>query len=110
MIRRPPRSTRTDTLFPYTTLCRSSGYVERRADATDRRVRRVFITDKGFETIHAMESVGAENNRNILVGISQDDLRVTEATLAKVKANIRAQLNGASLRAKSDSLDEPSPD
>src|SRR3546814_17439275 len=23
MIRRPPRSTRTDTLFPYTTLCRS---------------------------------------------------------------------------------------
>src|SRR3546814_4026864 len=26
MIRRPPRSTRTDTLFPYTTLFRSSGY------------------------------------------------------------------------------------
>src|SRR3546814_3634862 len=25
MIRRPPRSTRTDTLFPYTTLCRSAG-------------------------------------------------------------------------------------
>src|SRR3546814_16536000 len=25
MIRRPPRSTRTDTLFPYTTLCRSHG-------------------------------------------------------------------------------------
>src|SRR3546814_19524444 len=25
MIRRPPRSTRTDTLFPYTTLCRASG-------------------------------------------------------------------------------------
>src|SRR3546814_3825671 len=24
MIRRPPRSTRTDTLLPYTTLCRSS--------------------------------------------------------------------------------------
>src|SRR3546814_4471219 len=26
MIRRPPRSTRTDTLFPYTTLFRSTGY------------------------------------------------------------------------------------
>src|SRR3546814_3983465 len=25
MIRQPPRSTRTDTLFPYTTLCRSDG-------------------------------------------------------------------------------------
>src|SRR3546814_17014921 len=27
MIRRPPRSTRTDTLFPYTTLFRSPDYV-----------------------------------------------------------------------------------
>src|SRR3546814_20236221 len=26
MIRRPPRSTRTDTLFPYTTLFRSNAY------------------------------------------------------------------------------------
>src|SRR3546814_8027125 len=29
MIRRPPRSTRTDTLFPYTTLFRSHGGVDR---------------------------------------------------------------------------------
>src|SRR3546814_6037893 len=29
MIRRPPRSTRTDTLFPYTTLFRSSLFLER---------------------------------------------------------------------------------
>src|SRR3546814_2240496 len=29
MIRRPPRSTRTDTLFPYTTLFRSHGSTER---------------------------------------------------------------------------------
>src|SRR3546814_20824481 len=28
MIRRPPRSTRTDTLFPYTTLFRSPGYTQ----------------------------------------------------------------------------------
>src|SRR3546814_8786403 len=28
MVRRPPRSTRTDTLFPYTTLFRSHGLVE----------------------------------------------------------------------------------
>src|SRR3546814_9275709 len=29
MIRRPPRSTRTDTLFPYTTLFRSRSWPER---------------------------------------------------------------------------------
>src|SRR3546814_10524769 len=40
MIRRPPRSTRTDTLFPYTTLFRStaSGHV-RRDDGAARRQR-----------------------------------------------------------------------
>src|SRR3546814_12654250 len=32
MIRRPPRSTRTDTLFPYTTLFRSVGQAEVRLD------------------------------------------------------------------------------
>src|SRR3546814_8685705 len=30
MIRRPPRSTRTDTLFPYTTLFRSHSVIEER--------------------------------------------------------------------------------
>src|SRR3546814_7282322 len=32
MIRRPPRSTRTDTLFPYTTLSRSSRRSDTRAE------------------------------------------------------------------------------
>src|SRR3546814_12903841 len=31
MIRRPPRSTRTDTLFPYTTLLRSLGRIDEHA-------------------------------------------------------------------------------
>src|SRR3546814_13781141 len=44
MIRRPPRSTRTDTLFPYTTLFRSRGRggpgVAHRADGGPRPPRR----------------------------------------------------------------------
>src|SRR3546814_4608598 len=35
MIRRPPRSTRTDTLFPYTTLFRSSPHVLLQSDHPD---------------------------------------------------------------------------
>src|SRR3546814_9651529 len=36
MLRRPPRSTRTDTLFPYTTLVRSEGPApDQRADTGD---------------------------------------------------------------------------
>src|SRR3546814_7502150 len=37
MIRRPPRSTRTDTLFPYTTLFRSGDRAERSGGETWRR-------------------------------------------------------------------------
>src|SRR3546814_5127227 len=36
MIRRPPRSTRTDTLFPYTTLFRSSSATSRAPGASPR--------------------------------------------------------------------------
>src|SRR3546814_17154980 len=36
MIRRPPKSTRTDTLFPYTTLFRSSSIWNRRAISRSR--------------------------------------------------------------------------
>src|SRR3546814_14913806 len=44
MIRRPPRSTRTDTLFPYTTLFRSEAAAARRdRDA----VRRRRLLDRG---------------------------------------------------------------
>src|SRR3546814_4180552 len=35
MIRRPPRSTRTDTLFPYTTLFRSLKHDHRHADGSE---------------------------------------------------------------------------
>src|SRR3546814_5789765 len=39
MIRRPPRSTRTDTLFPYTTLFRSLGNARRRPVGQRRKQR-----------------------------------------------------------------------
>src|SRR3546814_10649824 len=56
MIRRPPRSTLTDTLFPYTTLFRSLLFdlVE------DRRAAhiRMTLTDQGIDLL--LENVGAD--------------------------------------------------
>src|SRR3546814_7721069 len=46
MIRRPPSSTRTDTLFPYTTLFRS---VDARVDEPACESRRRFVIDPAFE-------------------------------------------------------------
>src|SRR3546814_8719676 len=49
MIRRPPRSTRTDTLFPYTTLFRSAGL---KTTFLDRKVRlNVAAFGYGFQDI-----------------------------------------------------------
>src|SRR3546814_9277759 len=47
MLRRPPRSTRTDTLFPYTTLCRSGAavaHLERLHSPDDEQM----VTDLGY--------------------------------------------------------------
>src|SRR3546814_16219931 len=60
MIRRPPRSTRTDTLFPYTTLFRSCQFsVLLEADETEEldelvsQARRVFV-DAGIMPVFEM--------------------------------------------------------
>src|SRR3546814_4488892 len=53
MIRRPPRSTRTDTLFPYTTLFRS-----KRAEVGDTLAMRRL--KEGRSDLHAMLSVDGE--------------------------------------------------
>src|SRR3546814_494248 len=60
MKRRPPRSTRTDTLFPYTTLCRS-GVAGLQAIATaKRRGAIVSATDVRAATREQIESLGAK--------------------------------------------------
>src|SRR3546814_5780265 len=49
MIRRPPRSTRTDTLFPYTTLFRSLWHVYRRELPSSARAGPVRGAEKGSD-------------------------------------------------------------
>src|SRR3546814_8157682 len=59
MIRRPPRSTRTDTLFPYTTLFRSNAGLERVVALDDRFVD-LGAADHviGLHRQHFLERVG----------------------------------------------------
>src|SRR3546814_15188179 len=49
MIRRPPRSTRTDTLFPYTTLFRSEGYWSTHERACVQRIPKGSAFDRSSE-------------------------------------------------------------
>src|SRR3546814_11972587 len=65
MIRRPPRSTRTDTLFPYTTLFRSA--IARRRDLSE------AVSD---------ELVGTQDSDVITALLENTSARISKATLA----------------------------
>src|SRR3546814_13782989 len=60
MIRRPTRSTRTDTLFPYTTLFRSFLLLYKELDADDgeltrtRKVRRGVVGERYGQLVEAL--------------------------------------------------------
>src|SRR3546814_3539642 len=61
MIRRPPRSTRTDTLFPYTTLFRSEAFQSRQRGfrAGGLRVRRLRDSGEFFASHRRREVIRA---------------------------------------------------
>src|SRR3546814_13510579 len=72
MIRRPPRSTRTDTLFPYTTLFRSRGSVDGACGGT----RLGPPTGKsGGTVLQAAALVGGAGAER---RATEDDVRMTE--------------------------------
>src|SRR3546814_6722192 len=68
MIRRPPRSTRTDTLFPYTTLFRSALRLRDAAGDRDHRAAAVLAghaADVGIDLVHRLfaDVAGVEDDQ-----------------------------------------------
>src|SRR3546814_19266977 len=76
MVRRPPRSTRTDTLLPYTTLCRSAlvlALLDRTAELRERQHRHIEILGQRLEPaadlgdfLHAIVAAAAPRAREQL--------------------------------------------
>src|SRR3546814_13818270 len=85
MIRRPPKSTRTDTLFPYTTLFRSA---RARRQATGLgAVHAAVLADQPFEVTGVGFMLGEEHQGP---GVCAEVLRVVVS--AEVVTDIVAQL------------------
>src|SRR3546814_4025258 len=61
MIRRPPRSTRTDTLFPYTTLFRSQSH----RYIVDRRWRQARVDAIRYLDVHRRDHQAKINGRRL---------------------------------------------
>src|SRR3546814_9826704 len=84
MIRRPPRSTRTDTLFPYTTLFRSLGPESERGGLADPCLADVgavggaevldepLLTGRGDAGVAGGDVVVVESDRGVRAPTDQD--------------------------------------
>src|SRR3546814_13395468 len=81
MIRRPPRSTRTDTLFPYTTLFRS--------------VKRVFITEDCAELLppYLRFLRGIVDTEDLPLNVSRELLQ-NNPRLAKIRSALCKKVLG----------------
>lgn len=71
-----------------------SGLVSRRADATDRRVNRVFLEPKSKQLITKMRKVSHRMNEKILEGLTDENLEGTALTLDGMKRNLLEYLQG----------------
>src|SRR3546814_8421077 len=96
MIRRPPRSTRTDTLFPYTTLFRSLSDRERELvgppDAARRRQFETIGTDRERRDIVAAVRAHRDTARQAGVDIDRGDLRHADRKSTRLNSVTNAHL------------------
>src|SRR3546814_12553591 len=121
MIRRPPRSTRTDTLFPYTTLFRSHARLEHtgrrqmravdehRARAFDPRAIEIADVERHVGAILAVENQGTalaipdaqDDERGQEIGVGDDAGRVARKSAVQGKrVTVRIDLGGRSILKK----------
>src|SRR3546814_18034789 len=101
MIRRPPRSTRTDTLFPYTTLFRSETSMNRAAEQAVPAAADIFAdTVRAMTVKDALDIVrgGDDAGTQYFRKVSEDRLRhaflpiVSKATASN---DVTQQIGGA---------------
>lgn len=65
-----------------------AGWVERRADADDRRMRRLFLTDKARPILARMHALADELHEEALEGVDQGQRETLRRLLARMKDNL----------------------
>jgi MarR family transcriptional regulator for hemolysin len=68
----------------------ASGLVARKPDATDRRIRRVYLTKAAHALIKQMREAECKHNRLVLAGLTDEDRSHLSELLSKLKRNLRA--------------------
>lgn len=65
------------------------GFVERRTDAADKRILRVYPTERAARALPAIRAALKDYNDMLLSGFSADEVRVLESMTARLAENAR---------------------
>ncbi len=71
-----------------------SGFIERRADASDGRARRVFLTKAGAKLVNTIREAVERVELDILARIPDKDLQQAAATLLTLKETLLEKVGG----------------
>lgn len=73
----------------------AAGLVYRAADAADRRMKRIFITPRGYDVLAEISKVGERLDAILFADIDERDLGIAVDTIARIKNNVRTALRTA---------------
>jgi DNA-binding MarR family transcriptional regulator len=84
----------------------AGGFVERRADATDGRARRVFLTKAGAKLVTTIRKAVEQIELEILAQIPENDLNQAAATLLALKQTLLEKIGAeAESNAQAESIE-----
>ncbi|PWL18299.1 MarR family transcriptional regulator [Falsochrobactrum shanghaiense] len=64
------------------------GFIERRPDATDRRVKRLYLTPYGVEQARLVHAIADAMRRQIVAGIEPDKIEIALHLIEQISDNI----------------------
>ena len=73
-----------------------AGWVERRPDPSDRRIWRLFLTEKSYPILDRMYQLGAETRDQALTGLTLEQREGLLALLGRIKGNLGGKEASAS--------------
>ncbi len=68
------------------------GYVEVVSDEKDKRVRHLYLTEKALPAVKRIKEIHSDFRNTLCSGISEQDVRFTEQTLAHMMENVNRKV------------------
>lgn len=65
------------------------GWLRRSCDPENRRLQRVWLTDKAKEALPAMRRIQSRHRRRVLAGLTVEEIAVLENLLERIEENLR---------------------